>query len=204
MAESMSLPVPDAEVDPLRALFDRARSGDGAALDRLCAAMRPRLYRTAWAILQDPDDADDVAQEALVRAVTRRFLFLGRGSVSGWMVRIAMNLARNRMRDTRRRREILEHAQPHERSARGAEPSAPSAPDVVAEEHQARTRLHAALAGLPERQREVVQLHAVAGLSFAEVAAALKITEANARVTYSQARRKLLDMLQVAADGGSP
>src|SRR4051812_30968531 len=150
--------------DPLRALFDRARAGDAQALEELCAAMRPRLYRAAYAIVGDRDEADDLAQEALIRAVARRVLFLGRGSVSGWMTRIAANLAKNRLRDGKRRREIVESATPDEKSARGAQPSAPRAPDAVAAEHETKARLLVAVAALPDRQREVVRLHAIAQL----------------------------------------
>lgn len=193
-----------APADPLRALFDAARTGDAAALEQLCAVMRPRLYRTAWAVLKDPDEADDVAQDALVRAVTRRFLFLGRGSVAGWMTRIALNLARNRLRDGRRRRQILDDASPAERAARGAAPAAPSGADQLAAEAEARRRLTAAVAALPERQREVVALHVSAGLDWSDVAETLGITEANARMTYSNAKKKLLAVLGAAGATEEP
>lgn len=204
MTESTVMPMAAPDADPLRALFERARNGDTSALDALCSTMRPRLYRTAWAVLRDSDEADDVAQEALVRAVTRRLLFLGRGSVAGWMTRIALNLARNRLRDVRRRSEILSQAQPHEQSARGASPSSVPAPDEIAEAHEMRMRMLAALDTLSERQREVVQLHAVAGLSFVEVADALHITHANARVTFSQAKQRLMSFFGSSTRGGSP
>lgn len=177
--------------DPLRPLFDAARAGDGRALEELCLRMRPRLYRAAWAILKDADDADDVAQDALIRAVGRRFLFLGKGSVGGWMTRIALNLAKNRLRDGRRRREILETALPDEKSARGAEPQGPRDPDAVAVEQQLRARLHARIDELPERQRDVVRLHVIAQLDWVEVAEALGISEANARMSFSHAKKKL-------------
>ncbi len=191
--------VPPRPKDPLRALFEQARGGDAGALERLCAEMRPRLYRVAWAIVKDADEADDVAQEALIRALKRRFLFLGKGSVAGWMTRIAQNLAKNRLRDGKRRREILEAALPDERSVRGAEAQALHAPDAVAAHKQARARLIAAVDALPERQRDVVRLHAVAQLEFAEVAEALGMTEANARVTFSNAKKKLVAVLGEAA-----
>lgn len=193
-----------AHADALRALFERARGGDQLALDDLCRQMRPRLYRAAWSILRDRDEADDVAQEALIRAVTRRFLFLGRGSVAGWMTRIAVNLAKNRVRDVVRRRTLLETASPEEKSARGAEATAPPTPDAVALEREHRARLEAALEDLPERQRDVVRLHVVAQLDFAAVADALGITQANARVTFSIARRKLLAELSQGTSKTSP
>jgi RNA polymerase sigma-70 factor (ECF subfamily) len=189
--------------DPLRALFDQARNGDRAALDALCRAMRPRLYRTAWAVLRDGDEADDVAQEALVKAVTRTFLFLGRGSVGGWMTRIALNLAKNRIRDRRRRGEILDASGEGERTARGAQAGGQQAADAVLADKETHARLLSALALLPERQREVVQLRVVADLSFADVGTALGITEANARVTFSQAKKRLLDAVSSSSSAAT-
>ena len=180
----------------LRMLFDQARDGDDSALASLCRTMRPRLFRVAFCVLRDSDEADDVAQEALVRAMTRRFLFLGTGSVAGWMTRIALNLAKNRRRDHRRRHEIVSEASQSDLVARGAMAhAAPAADDLVIESDE-RARWLKALAELPTRQREVVQLRAVAGLDFGAVGSALGITEANARVSFSLARRKLLTFLR--------
>ena len=186
----------DDDDGALRALFDRARAGDEPALQALCRQMRPRLFRVAFAVLRDSDDADDVAQEALVRAVTRRFLFLGTGSVAGWMTKIALNLAKNRRRDGRRRTEIVTQASQSDLVARGAMAHETPRADDVASDSDQRQRLLSALEQLPPRQREVVQLRAVAGLEFAAVGAALGISEANARVSFSLARKRLLSLLR--------
>jgi RNA polymerase sigma-70 factor (ECF subfamily) len=194
-AANAALADPARDDAALRALFDRARDGDADALNELCRCMRPRLVRTALAVVHDVDDADDIAQEALVRAMTRRFLFLGTGSVGGWMTRIALNLAKNRRRDSRRRGEILAAAPPGDLVARGAVASAGVGADHAVLERERRDRLRQALDALPDRQRDVVQLRAVAGLDFAAVAETLQITEANARVTFSQAKKKLLSLV---------
>jgi RNA polymerase sigma-70 factor (ECF subfamily) len=180
----------------LRALFDRARGGDDRALADLCTHMRPRLYRVALSIVRDPDEADDVAQEALVRAVTRRFLFLGRGSVGGWMTRIAMNLARNRRRDEGRRRVILADAAHGDAEARGAVPAPLRDPASIVDDKERLARLERALADLPARQRDVARLRLIGQLSFEEIAAALQITEANARVHLTHAQRRLTAALE--------
>lgn len=185
----------------LRSLFDRARGGDDRALDELCRLMRPRLYRTAWSVLRDADDADDVAQEALVRAVTKRFLFLGSGSVGGWMTRIALNLAKNRRRDQGRRGQIVQEALPAELVARGALADDVARPDDTVIAALDRARLEAAVAELSERQRDVVRLRAIVGLDFKAVGETLGITEENARVTFSQAKKKLTTRL---SPGGVP
>lgn len=184
----------EAQETQLRRLFDAARGGDRVALDELCRAARPRLYRAAYAIVRDGDEADDVAQEALVRALKRRFTFLGTGSVTGWLLRITVNLAKNRRRDAARRRELLE-----ERGAelRGDGPRAPEQALVDGEgARAARARAEQALAALSPRQRDVVALRLAGELSFAEVAGALRIREENARVTFSQAKKKLAHLLQ--------
>jgi RNA polymerase sigma-70 factor (ECF subfamily) len=185
----------EAEV---RALFDRARDGDAGALDQLCRRMRPRLYRAAWSILRDADDADDVAQEALVRSITKRFLFLGRGSVTGWMTRIAMNLAKNRRRDAKRRHEIMDDAQPAELVARGALADGGVAADDVLIDAADKARLEAAVSTLSERQRDVVRLRAVVGLDFRAIGETIGISEENARVTFSQAKKRLQQLLRTS------
>lgn len=187
-AASSSSPT-DEEV---RALFLRARDHDGKALDALCRVMRPRLYRAAWSVLRDRDEADDVAQEALVRAVTKQWLFMGRGSVGGWMTRIALNLAKNRRRDQARRGELMATALPAELIARGALAEASSLPDHGLIASIERGALVAAVAALSERQRDVVRLRAIGGLDFRAVAETLGISEENARVTFSQAKKKLM------------
>ena len=148
-AANAALADPARDDAALRALFDRARDGDGDALNELCRCMRPRLVRTALAVVHDVDDADDIAQEALVRAMTRRFLFLGTGSVGGWMTRIALNLAKNRRRDSRRRGEILAAAPPGDLVARGAVASAAVVADHAVLERERRDRLRQALERLP-------------------------------------------------------
>jgi RNA polymerase sigma factor (sigma-70 family) len=204
MALTMTGSVARAETapaaDPLRTLFDAARGGDERSLGELCGLVRPRLYRAAYAILRDGDEADDIAQEALVRAVTRKFLFLGRGSVGGWMTRIAINLAKNKLRDKRRRHEILETSSGDDRAARGAQPNALESADTVAASNQIRERLILALEKLPERQRDVVRLHVIGQMDFVEIGAALGISDANARVTFSQAKKKLMAHLGESHD----
>ena len=180
----------------LRALFDQARGGDDAALGSLCRQMRPRLFRVAFSVLRDRDEADDVAQEALVRAVTRRMLFLGTGSVSGWMTKIALNLAKNRRRDGRRRTEIVAGASQSDLVARGAMAHDVTRADDLVADADERRRLLGALDQLPARQREVMQLRAVAGLDFAAVGATLGISEANARMSFSLAKKRLLTLLR--------
>ncbi len=185
----------DADAAVLRAWLDAARRGDGAALQSLCAALRPRLYRAAYAILRDGAAADDVAQEALVRALLQRFASLVVRDVAAWTSRIALNLAKNAARDQRRRRELLERS-PHD----APQPRAVDDGARVLLERERAAHVERALSTLPPRQQDVARLRLVGAASFAEIAAALSISEANARMAFSLAAKKL----SAAFDEGPP
>lgn len=189
----------DPALDEVERLFASARRGDGEATEALCRRMRPVLYRAAWSFLKDRDDADDVAQEALVRALTKRFVLVAKGSARGFMVRIASNLAKNRLRDQKRRRQIL-----RDDEARAVEETLADAaqqPDHGLVSAEERARVEAVMSSLSERQGDVVRLRLLGEMSFAEVGAALGIKEENARVTFSQAKARLKGALATQAEG---
>ncbi len=201
MTASMNLtanatPAPEEERDPLRAVFERARTGDESAQDALCRSLRPRLYRVAYSFVHDADIADDLAQEALVRTLTKRFLFLGRATVGGWATKIVVNLAKNHHRDRSRRREILDDAGDNAHAAHGLSPEAVVSADELVQRQQQQARIDAALNALTGRQQEVARLRLLAELSFAEIGRMLQMSEANARVTFHQARARLMGLLE--------
>jgi len=131
---------------------------------------------------KDRDEADDLAQMAFVKAWQALDRFRGDGSFRGWLYRIAVNLAKNRLRD-RSRWASLEAAGP--RLVADAE-----GPERVQAAERRRVLL-GAIAGLPERQRQVVELRALHELSFREVAEVLGGTENAAKVNYHYAMKKL-------------
>ena len=147
------------------------------------------MYRAAYSILKNPHDADDVAQEALVRALKKMRLFSGLGSLEGWLAKIAFNLAKNHLRSKKRRREsaLLED---DDFESHGESPE-----DRLQSEAQ-KQKLQAAIATLPTKQKEVVELRLVGHLSFREIAQVLGLKEATAKVHFSQAKHKLVSLLQ--------
>src|SRR5512142_3005965 len=151
-----------------------------------------------------PDDARDLAQRTCLRAfeAARRALRGGgrREPVPfrRWLVRVAVNLAKNHVRDeARRARAPLSLAgtaagDPGARAS-AAQDVAAESPDplaAMARAEQSR-RLHLAVLELPRRQREVLTLRIDAELPFAEIAEALGITENAAKVTFHHATRRL-------------
>lgn len=194
MTHAPTLPASDVDRDAReRALLRAARRGDQDAVHALCVALRPRLYKTALAVLGDASSADDVAQEALVRALSKLTLFGTRGSVGGWMSRIALNLAKNKLRDAATRMAREADAMTH--ADNGAVPRTPSSLLASA---AVRQNVLDALHALPPRQRDVAALRLLGELPFAEIAETLAIKDGAARMAFQKARLKLQDAL--AAD----
>ncbi len=135
------------------------------------------------------DDAADLVQRTFLRAfeVARRSLARGARNAlpfRRWLIRVAINLAKNHRRDAARMvRATLDHA-----GAAGAT-EAVGADALLRRERQ--ERLRAEVLHLPRRQREVLTLRLDAELPFAEIAAALGITENSAKVSFHHATRAL-------------
>jgi RNA polymerase sigma factor (sigma-70 family) len=152
-----------------------------------------------------PDTADDLAAETFLAAFRRRHRFdAARGGVRPWLFGIATNLVAQHHRAESRWYAALVRA--------GADPLiAPSASaddeDRIADRvvaSQARPALAAVLGRLPDRDRDVLLLTAVGGLSYAEVAFALGIPEGTVGSRLNRARRKIIAALAATSDPASP
>ena len=164
------------------ALVARARAGDHAAFGALAERYAGVARRVARAVLGDPDDADDAAQDGFLSVLVKLEQYDPRRPFGPWLLRIVANAATDR----RRRRTV-----------RRVEPLDPglvaggTRPDAAAERRALSERLRQALAELPERRRIAVVLFDVEGYSHAEIAAVLGIPEGTARSEVFHARRRL-------------
>lgn len=143
--------------------------------------------RVAYGVLHSREDAEDVAQEAAVRAYRSFASLRNRESFRAWLVRTTWRLALDRRRAQRRReaREQVAYAE------RRSEPTV----EEVAAGRQAQERVWRALDALPEKLRIVVVLAAIEGHGTREVAALLRVPEGTAKVRLHRARRRLQEML---------
>ena len=167
-------------------LVARARAGDrgafGVLVERYAAAAR----RVARAVLGDPDDADDAAQDGMLSALVKLEQYDARRPFGPWLLRIVANAATDRRR---------------RRSVRRVEPldaglvAGGTRPDSTVERRALAQRLREALAELPERRRLAVVLFDVEGYSHAEIAQVLGIPEGTVRSEVFHARRRLRALL---------
>ena len=182
-----------AAVTPDEALVQRFLDGDDASFEALIRRHEELVLRIVRRYARDADDSRDLAQKTFVRAFqaarrTFRRPFGERVPFQRWLVRIAVNLARNHVRDaTRWTRATVDDATglPH----RGPEPLA----SLLERERTARVR--SAVLHLPPRQREVLALRLDAELPFSEIAAALGISENAAKVSFHHAAKRLRDLV---------
>jgi RNA polymerase sigma-70 factor (ECF subfamily) len=169
-------------------------SGDADAVRQLVSTNNQRLFRTAWSILRNRQEAEDVLQSCYANALAAIGSFEGRSSLTTWLTRIAINeaLARKRVQERRRRNLEAEGVQVletyREQLAKGSE--APS-PEAETARGQLRSILERAIAELPENFRTVFVLHEIEGLSVEEAAQVLDIPTGTAKTRLMRARRKL-------------
>jgi RNA polymerase sigma-70 factor, ECF subfamily len=168
------------------ALLARARAGDRDAFTALAAAHREAMYRAAWWILKDQEDALDATQEALLRAFRHLGTFDGRASFKTWARRIATNVALDRA--ARRKRDRAD-ALPEEDvvgDPRGEEVG------LELERDERRRLVRDAIETLPPAQKAAVVLRDVEGLSYEDISTSLGIPKGTvmSRLFYGRATLK--------------
>lgn len=157
---------PDNEVD-VAALVVRAKAGDDRAFSELVRRYRPRIFALALHLTGRETDADDIAQEAFLKAYKALDSFQGRSEFFTWVYRIAVNRSINVCRARARRRETT---MDDPRVDRAVAVDAEGDPERAAVLRETYRRLVAALDKLPAAMRTSVVLVALQGLSQAEAA----------------------------------
>lgn len=170
-----------------RELLVRVQGGDASAFDLLVRRHLPRARLLARRLMQDPDEADDLVQDAFLRALERIGSFDVRRAFGPWFTRILVNLGiDHRRKQTVRRTEVHDP----ETLAGGHNPER----DV--ERAELKQSLGAALERLPDRQRVIVSLFEIDGYSTEEVAEMLNVSQVTVRWHLHQARRTLREALK--------
>ena len=149
------------------------------------------LFRVAFSVLRNASDAEDVVQEAFVRALKHRQKLAAIENPRVWLVRIAWNLAldrKRRLRSLPMLQEAEELLQNHASTEATAEKSLGSAEGYV--------RILRMMDKLPRKEREVLRLSALEELGTAEIAAILQTTESSVRSCLFRARQRLRERLE--------
>lgn len=185
-------PPPLAPVDE-QLLVKRARQGDLGAYDELVRRYQERIYATVYHMTSNHEDANDLAQEAFIKAFQALKSFKGGSSFYTWVYRIAVNKTINFLKQRRNKSQI---------SLNDLDFNAEHDPDLVAlisektprreiSLTELQERLNAAMQKLSEPHRLVVTLHDVQGLSHEEIAEIMDCNIGTVRSRLFYARQQL-------------
>jgi RNA polymerase sigma-70 factor (ECF subfamily) len=188
--------------------ISRLRRGDAIAIAELVACYEPRIRQQAMRYMPRHEDAEEIAQDVLVKVWRKLHLFRGDAALSSWVHRITFNTAMSRLRNTRvpRTREVASDTQPGKLPS-GAPSTAHDMPDWtgMADESvlrsEMRARLAEAIAVMPVIYRTPVVLRDLEGLSIAEVSALLNLNKQTLKSRVHRGRQFLRRRLAVFASG---
>jgi len=174
--------------DPIEARAIAAvKAGDAASYDYLVSKYMKRVISIAWGIVRNPADAEDLAQEAFVKAFESVGRFKSGEPFGPWIYRIVTNLALDVMKHRKRfRHEEISDAVPSERRDRA---------DLPAIANELARRIDRGIESLPEMQRIVARLYLVEELGHSEIATLTGLSEGTVRSHLSLARGKLKEKL---------
>lgn len=183
-----------ADVDE-RLLIERCRAGDVAAFEPLVEKYRQRVWRLAFQVLRDREEAWDCAQDTFVRAFQSLASFRGQSAFYTWLFRIAMNGATDRLRArSAQARAFGNQPVPAEEWERTA-PDPGARPDQAALGAERRLRIRQALDTLPPNARTIIMLSDVEGLSYREIASVLNCPIGTVMSRLHNARKRLRSVL---------
>lgn len=186
------------------ALIDRVLAGDREAFYPLVQPHERAVYLAALSVSRNEADAEEIAQEAMLRALKSLGSFRRESKFSTWLIQITVNEARMRLRKDRK------HL--YDSTDAPADPDEPDytprdfadwreIPSEALERKELREALNRALASLAPKYRQVFILRDVQKLSIAETAAALGLKEATVKIQLLRARLQMRDALAPGIDG---
>jgi len=205
-------------------LVARLRAGDADAFADIVRAWSPVMMHVARMYVSTDASAQEVVQEAWLAMIQGLDKFEGRSSLRTWMLAIVGNIGRSR--GVREARTVpLSSLNPDEHDGPTVDPTRfrgsddqwprhwtpvgkprpwPRTPEEETLAAESRAQLEDGLAELPERQRKVVTLRDVHGLSSAEVSSLLRISASNQRVLLHRGRSRLRGLLEMHYATGEP
>ena len=185
-------------------LIRRVCQGDKEAFYGLVGPYERAVYVAAVSILNNPSDAEEVAQEAVLKAFTHLAEFRAEAKFSTWLIQITINEARLRLRKDRRHLyESVDEQRADEEGEYFPKDFADwrEVPSEALQRTELREALRRAIAALPLKYREVLILRDIQNRSTEETAEILGISEGNVKTRLLRARLQMRDALAPGIDG---
>lgn len=178
-------------------LIERLKKGDEAAFKELVESSQGLVYNTALGIVQNPEDAEDVAQEVFVQLYESIKSFKGESKLSTWLYRITVSKAMDHLRKKKRKKRFA-----YVQSLFGAndelihDPPDFVHPGVNLDNKEKAKELFKAIDQLPSKQKIAFTLNRIEGLSYQEISEIMKLTVASVESLLHRARKNLRKNLE--------
>lgn len=174
-------------------IISRVLGGERDIYEVIVRRHNVKLYRVAKGILKDETEIQDVMQEAYLKAFEKLYQFKGKSSFSTWLTRILINTAFARFNEQKRfHKTDLESLKEENYSVPAEQPVEPT-PEMRA---SLRSALESAIGSLPPTYRPVFMLRELTGMSVADTAYCLDISEENVKVRLHRAKEMLKKVLR--------
>lgn len=178
-------------------LIERLKNGDEAAFKEIVESSQGLVYNTALGIVQNPEDAEDVAQEVFVQLYESIKSFKGESKLSTWLYRITVSKAMDHLRKKKRKKRFA-----YVQSLFGVneellhDPPDFVHPGVSLDNKEKAKELFKAIDQLPAKQKIAFTLNRIEGLSYQEISEIMKLTVASVESLLHRARKNLRKNLE--------
>jgi RNA polymerase sigma factor (sigma-70 family) len=181
MSDAMKPGSPPPKVEAPEQLVERAKGGDREAFEEIYREQVGRIHALCWRLTGDADLAEELTQEAFIRAWRKLHLFKARSALSTWLHRLTVNVVMtdHRVHGSRRKRQIPLEAAHSERLIDGGKKA------------EIGLDLERAIATLPPRARSVFVLHDMEGYAHAEIAKTAGMAVGTSKAHLHRARELL-------------
>ncbi len=185
-------------------LVQRVQKGDKSAFDLLVRKYQHKVVKLVLRYVRNPAEAEDIAQEAFIKAYRALPQFRGDSAFYTWMYRIAINTAKNSLasRDRSPIRYDLDLADPEESHGVQSKLQDPDTPEGMALTEEIRGIVNSAIDALPEELKTAIVLRELDGLSYEEIAAAMECPVGTVRSRIFRAREAIDKRLREVFEGG--
>lgn len=168
------------------ALVQRTQSGDAEAFSELVRRHEHSVYNVALRFMRNPSLAEDMAQEAFLKAYQKIGRFRGDARFSTWLYRIACNVCLTELQKRKRRSELTTQAAP----------SAPGMPAMQAAQADEAEIIRQCVTQLPRRYAEVITLYYLNECSYSQVAEIMNVPEGTLKTWMHRARKLLREIVE--------
>jgi RNA polymerase sigma-70 factor, ECF subfamily len=189
-----------------RRLVARLQARDEAAVHELAERYGPRIYQLALRQMKNPEDAEEVTQDVLLKVYRKIGAFRGDSALSSWIYRITFNTAMSRLRTSKLERAAQHRERTRDDQDEGRQTSVQPAdwshmPDEELLRAQLRRAVMTAIQDLPEIYREPVVLRDIEGLTTEEASTRLHVKDQTLKSRLHRGRLLLRERLQAFTNG---